>query len=341
MANFRFYGGLTPDLDKSNQSSMLNHTTLNTRQVVGRSAKTSDCSSVLDKQIQDAIAIAKANLLDVISLLESGSLSSDMQNALWIYFRDPSKATAAKVAQNLRRILTKIDQITYECEDSCSENVLGYCRYGTVLTGIGHIHLCKAVLNKDPLELSYTIIHEGAHFMNGANDTFGYYHDDGDESAETVKANSNAKLELADSYNSFVKNWKSKTPADRADARGDLSGINLSGIVQSPSGAIDLNGKPKKLMFSIKLNRGPIGLVEGVSYRWSLRDSQDRAYLLTNSLNAVLQDFKPASESVNAIINVKTRELLRERGVKSGRVLCRAQSPVFGDKLFELQIVFL
>jgi hypothetical protein len=62
---------------------------------------------------------------------------------------------------------------------------------------------------------------------------------------------------------------------------------------------------------------------------------------MTNIEGQSLFQFQPAINSVIAIINSKTRNLLKERGITSGRVLCRATSPVFGDKVFNLGVTFV
>jgi hypothetical protein len=211
-----------------------------------------------------------------------------------------------------------------------------------MITGIGNIHLCLNNLGDDAAQIAYTIIHEVAHYVLLANDSAGYYENDCAESETTVGAGTSTKLSLADSYSCFVRNLVSGNATDRANARGDLSGTNFAGITQSPEGPIDLSSSsPKKPIFAVKLTRGPLAMVTGVSYRWSLRDSQDRSYLMTDTSGNVLFQFKPAVESVLAIINSRTRSLLKERGITEGRVLCRAKSQVFGEKLFEIPVTFV
>jgi hypothetical protein len=265
-----------------------------------------------------------------------------MQNALWLYFRESSPGTAATVSKNLDDILAKLGDLSYECEDDCPETELGYIYFGTMVTGLGNIHLCMNNLKGNADNICDTIIHEVAHYVLRANDSAGYYDDDCSESEKTVAAGSSTKLSLADSYNCFVKNWISGSATDRANAKGDLAGTNLAGITQHPPGPIDLNGpSPRKLIFYMELASGRMAIITGVSYRWVLRDPQDRSYLMTDTSGNELFEFKPAAESVLAIINSRTRSLLKERGIVNGRVLCRATSSVFGDRLFEIPVTFI
>ena len=61
---------------------------------------------------------------------------------------------------------------------------------------------------------------------------------------------------------------------------------------------------------------------------------------MTDRDGNLLFQYTPARHGLSAIINSATRALLRERGVTSGRVLCRASSPVFGERLLELPVTF-
>jgi hypothetical protein len=210
-----------------------------------------------------------------------------------------------------------------------------------MLTGIGNIHLCLNNLGSDANEIAETIIHEVAHYALLADDSVGYYGNDCQESETTVSAGTSTRLSLADSYSCIIKNWRTGNAADRADARGDLTGANIAGISQGPEGSIDLNGTSRRRpLFAMKLTRGPLAQITGVSYRWILRDPQERSYFMTDIDGNTLFQFRPASESVLAIINLPTRNLLKQRRITSGRVLSRATSPVFGEKLFQLPVTF-
>jgi hypothetical protein len=101
-----------------------------------------------------------------------------------------------------------------------------------------------------------------------------------------------------------------------------------------------LSAARRKPMFSMTLVEGRLAMVTGVSYRWVLRDPQNRGYRMTDPDGHDLFEFKPSAESVNAVINKPTRDLLKQRGVTSATVTCRATSPVFGEKLFDLPITF-
>ena len=340
-------GQFKPDTDsgKKLMAHELTHVVQQTRAIKRLPAiqrfTTSDCGITQNTLINNAVTTAQTNLRTVITQLRTRPLTTDIENALWLYFRDTSATTADAVANNLDRIKSGISGLSYECENDCAENELGYTRLGTMITSLGSIHVCMNNLGADSANVANTVIHESAHYFLLANDSFGYYGNDCEESEETVRAGSSSKLSLADSYSCMVKNWINGTAFDRADARTDISGTNFAGISQSPAGVIDLNSStPKRPLFAMRLNRGPAAIVTGVSYRWSLRDDQDRSYLMTNTSGDVLFEYKPALESVLAIINRGTRNLLKERGIRSGRVLCRANSPVFGDRLFETPVSF-
>lgn len=302
---------------------------------------TSDCDPAQATLIATAVTTAQTNLRTARTALAGTPLGTDVENALWLYFRDSTAATATAVNDSLGRILSAVDQLTYECESDCDERMLGYTRLGTMLLGVGNIHLCLNNLDNDAAKVANTMIHELAHYALLATDSAGYFEDDCRESETTVAAGTSSRLGTADSYSCFVKNWVGGSSADRTETRGDLTGANIAGIQQTPPGAIDLNApSPRRPLFAMRLTRGPIAIIPGVSYRWSLRDPADNAYLMTDTSHNDLQQFRPASESVLAMINTPTRDLLKQRGITSGRVICRATSPVFGDRVFEVAVTF-
>jgi outer membrane protein OmpA-like peptidoglycan-associated protein len=307
-------------------------------------AKTSDCDTTQTGLIAAAIGNAQSNIAAVLPPLSANPVTADMQNALWIYFRDSSSGTAARVATNLGKIAAKLSSITYECENDCKDDAngveLGYTRIGTMVTGIGDIHLCMNNLKPNADDIANTIIHEAAHFVLFATDSGGYYSTDCSETESTAAAGTGTKLDTTDSYSCFVKNWLTQTAADRADTKGDLTGANIAGIQQAPPGPIDLSGPPKRPIFAMHLTRGPLAFIPGVSYRWVFRDDQDRSYVMTDTDGKSLFEFKQATESVLAIFNQPTRDLLKQRGITSGKVVCRATSPVFGDTRFEVPVTF-
>jgi hypothetical protein len=302
--------------------------------------QTADCSASESSLIASAVRTAQSRIAAVLPQLAASPLTTDMQNALWIYFRDSTAATAKKVSDNLTKISSKLGSLTYECESKCDPEELGYTRLGTMVTGLGHIHLCMKNLELDAVSIADTIIHEAAHYTLLATDSAGYYSSDCSETETTVSAGSTTKLDTADSYSCFVKNWLTATPAERANARGDITGANIAGIEQSPPGPIDLNAPRRKTLFTMKLTRGPLAIIPGVSYRWVFRDPHGRSYLMTDFDGNDLFQFKPAVESVNAALNTPTRDLLKLRGITSGVVLCRASSRVFGEMVFALPVTF-
>jgi hypothetical protein len=302
---------------------------------------TSDCGATQTSLVASAVLHAQKTIGAAASPLTVSPLSADVQNALWLYFRDSSPATASTVATNLQSISTRLSGLSFECESDCAANMLGYTRLGTVLTGIGNIHLCTNNLGATAADYADTIIHEAAHFVLNVSDAGGYFGGDCSESEDTVAAGQRTRVGSADSYNCFVANWARGSASDRANAKGDLQGSNILGIEQVPAGPIDLQAaSPRRPLFIMKLTRGPIATVTGVSYRWILRDTQDRSYKLTDTSGAELFEFNPAVESVLAMINTPTRNLLRQRNITSARVICHATSPVFGDKLFEVPVTF-
>jgi hypothetical protein len=302
-----------------------------------RRLATTDCDSKAGL-VTNAVSQAQSNIAAVLPQLAARPLSADTQNALLIYFRASSDETAATVSANLTKISAKLGAVTYECENDCPENELGYTRLGTMLTGLGSIHLCLNNLEQEANAIANTALHEVTHYTLLATDAAGYYGSDCSESETTVGAGSQTKLSTADSYNCFVENGRTGTAARRAETKGDLTGANIAGIEQTPAGPINLSASRRKLLFAMKLTRGPLAIIPGVSYRWVLRDPQNRGYRLTDTDGNDLFEFKPAAESVLAAINEPTRELLKQRGISRAIVVCRATSPVFGDKVFELPV---
>jgi hypothetical protein len=299
----------------------------------------SDCDTEQARLVSSAVAIARRNLAHVDYELH-GPLSADIQNALWIYFRDTSPTGAAKVSSNLSKLWSNLGGLSFECEDDCSTDLVGYTPLGTILTGLGNIHLCMNNLEGKVDKIADTMIHEAAHYFLLASDSYDYYDRECAETDETVQASPGGKFTLADSYNCLVRNWIEGSASARATARTDLSGASLDLINQSPPGPIDLNGPRKHPTFEIRKTDGTVATITGVSYFWSLRDS-DRPYTMTNTAGEEVHEFRPASESAVVFINTHTRNLLRERGVSSGWVRCQAKSPVFGDKEFIKPVFFI
>lgn len=320
-----------------------------TKQAPGKpatpTAKTKDCDSSQSDLISAALSKARSNIAAVLPALSASPLTPDLQNALWLYFRDSSAGTAQKVAENLRKIETKLSGISYECENDCQDDdkgtLMGYTRLGTMVTGLGSIHLCMNNLKPNADAVARTMTHEAAHFVLLATDTGGYYDSDCSESEQTVTGGPLTKLDTADSYCCFVENWQAKSAAQRTQAKKDLTGDNIAGIKQSPPGPIDLNGTHKKPIFTMLFDRGPLAMIAGVSYRWVFRDEQGRSYQMTDSDGQSLFETKPSLLSALAIFNQPTRDLLKQRGVTGGKVVCRATSPLFQDKVFEVAVTFL
>lgn len=307
-------------------------------------AKTEDCDSSQSDLISAALSKARSNITAVLPALTASPLTADLQNALWLYFRDSSADTAQKVAENLRKIESKLSGISYECENDCQDDdkgtLMGYTRLGTVVTGLGSIHLCMNNLKPNADAVARTMTHEAAHLALTATDSGGYYDSDCSESEQTVTSGTPTKLDNADSYCCFVENWLTKSGAQRTQTKKDLTGDSIAGIKQSPPGPIDLNGTAKKPIFTMTLDRGPLAQVPGVSYRWVFRDEQGRSYQMTDIDGQSLFETKPALLSVLAIFNQPTRDLLKQRGVTGGKVVCRAMSPLFMDKMFEVAVTF-
>ncbi|HEY6376810.1 MAG TPA: hypothetical protein VIX90_14915 [Edaphobacter sp.] len=129
---------------------------------------------------------------------------------------------------------------------------------------------------------------------------------------------------------------------DLANAKGDLTGANILGIAQYDPGPIDLRDRPNTTVFTVELNRdNSPAMPAGLQYRWILRDSESRSYRMTSYVgHKDLFIYRPAVESVTAVINTPTRSLLKKRGVTSGTVICHALSPLF-EKVFEFPVTFV
>jgi hypothetical protein len=81
--------------------------------------------------------------------------------------------------------------------------------------------------------------------------------------------------------------------------------------------------------------------VPGFEYRWMIKDSDSNSYLMVNFTGESLRNYKSAHDSVAGLIGLKTRALLKSRGVTSAEVHCRANIPrIKGTKLFTLPVTF-
>ncbi|HEY6376809.1 MAG TPA: DUF4157 domain-containing protein [Edaphobacter sp.] len=160
---------------------------------------TTNCDPAQTSLIANAITMAKSNVDSAIPQLTASPLNPDVQNALWLFFRDSSPATATTVAANLTKISATLDNPSYECETDCDPMQLGYIRTVGAYLGIASVHLCMNSLGGDLERTSYTIVHEVAHYTLLANDSAGYYDyvNQCGETSTTVGTNTAARLALA------------------------------------------------------------------------------------------------------------------------------------------------
>lgn len=288
---------------------------------------TVDCNAQESSVITSALSLASTRLSEAIEFLRVRPLSPRVMQSLWLFFRDHSVSVADQVMASLQRIQTRLTAVNIECENDCQEDKLGYTRFGSVITGWGNVHICMNNFNNDIDKIANTLIHELSHFVLGTSDFSAYYNDSSCfDSEATVSLGSSSRLNHADSLSCFVLSRHQHSDVEINEQWSDVTGRSIKGIQQSPTGDISLsNSQIRRPLFSVINNNNRLAIITGIDYRWSLKDAADNRYLMTAPAGKVLQQYSPSLESVNAIINRKTRDLLIARGVTSGEVLCRAQ----------------
>jgi hypothetical protein len=303
-----------------------------------------DCLVTELPSLQAAVTKALVDLDTAISKLAPRPVPTDIQDALWLAFRRNDEATADTVKAKLQAIRNGLPTATIECEqpgdigDSffCGGSTQGYTRVIPALLGLGNIHVCMrnwAACGAD--EQALIVTHEGSHRFNNTSDDGGYFDaPDCLETSETAGTLSGTRLDNADSYSCVVRYLTNTPAAVLASRAAEYRGTSLR-LVQDPPGVIDLNG-PDVFNPFFKVEGLPQS--SGFKFRWVMADDSDRRYLL----RAISGDdpFQFGDRTVT-IIGSKTRDLLKSRGVRKAKVLCRVAIPAVGDTILTLPVDFL
>jgi hypothetical protein len=316
------------------------------RQVIRRTTF-QDCTTAQEATIGTATGIAAGFLGAAIAALAADPLAPQTRDALWLAYRDDSRATARTVSGRLSAIVGGLPGATIECEQPSDTGYDFFCggadayvRIVAALLGTGHIHLCMGSWDSaSATDRAHTLIHEGSHRFNATSDE-GYFNSpDCTESADTAPLGPVSRLDNADSYACFVMMVVTGNAAALATERADFSGTTTLEIRQTPAGAIDLNAtSPRHPLFTVHRATEPALFSRpGFLYRWVIRDSDDRRYLMVGLGGE--QVFQFGEHSV-ARIGLATRALLKQRGIRSAEILCRVQIPRVGDRLLTLPVTF-
>lgn len=75
----------------------------------------------------------------------------------------------------------------------------------------------------------------------------------------------------------------------------------------------------------------------GFKFRWVIADPTDNRYLMRADTG---NPFEFGNHTAT-FIGAPTRALLKQRGVSTGKVICRAMIPTQTDRLFELPVQFV
>ena len=305
-----------------------------------------DCN---EKQIPDlkaALTQAHADLDVAITKLKVRPLTKEVQNALWLAFRDNSIATADALLLGLTKIKDRLSPEIIECEQPeslsysvgplfCSGDTQAYASH----FGIGHIHLCMDQWKENTLLYRVrTLIHEGSHLSNHIEDEAGYFGDT-DNCEERLQQSKSAKMRLnnADSQACLVYYLTHSAAEDLSATYSQFHDPALH-LAQKPEGVIDLTSKDVK---GPRFTLGGIPSAGGFQIRWILADDSDRRYLLEGLPKGDPFQFGSTELPIDiTYIPSKTRELLRSRKINTGKVLCRVLIPNEGERLFTLEVYF-
>jgi Lysine-specific metallo-endopeptidase len=302
-----------------------------------------DCTAAQLPGLRTAVTRAGTDLAAAIAALDQRPLTQAAADALWLAFRGNDEATAQDVSAKLGKIKSGLPCVNVECEqpdsfayDTFCADAGAYVRAAAALVGTGSIHVCMGFWDgAGEAYRSRTLIHEGAHRFFNAGDK-GYFADCV-ESSQTDGLTSAQRRDNADSYACVVTYLARLSPAElRLRVRG-LHGETIRGIVQDPAGAVALADPEVARPSFVLAARAGDSLPASAQYRWVIADVQDRRYLMWGDQGGV---FEFGAGNTKAHISAKTRELLRQRGIREAKVLCRVRIVGGGEFLHELTVRF-
>ncbi|HEY0608012.1 MAG TPA: hypothetical protein VGD35_00120 [Chitinophaga sp.] len=222
---------------------------------IQRESIDSSCNTSRREYIMETVTRAYGDLTAVLPMIRERPVPENVNNALWMAFRDRSPATADNVLFNIRRLQEVITSARFSCANSsndsqCTGNTYGHAPRGD-LNGV--IVLCdpKFFEEMSVYAQSRGVIHEAAHIYLSMRDR-GYFMGGGNESLCTESAhpagtfdpghtdsgtegdNPAYRLENADAYGCFVhmlRNWsRARLSRQSAAYRGDNLSIATDDI---------------------------------------------------------------------------------------------------------------
>jgi len=208
--------------------------------------------------------------------------------------------------------------------------------------GFGHIHVCTGAKewgSLDDAQRTHLIIHESIHRFGDVADK-GYYDSQGGcaDSGDTLGLRTSQLLDNADSYACLVR-LLLQSGESELEGRIKLRSGAMLVLRQSEDGDIDLNGPHAMVPYFTIGNPGANGEVDipgGMQFRWIIADDADNRYSMMGLEGPVME----YGNRGIAYIPAGTRALLRKRGIRQAKILCRALIPHVGDRLFELPVRF-
>lgn len=325
--------------------------------VVHRTAY-SDCTEEQRPSLEAAVSAGLAALGAALGRLRERPLGQHASDALWLMFRDRSERMAGYAAAVLAEMSAGLPGATIECEQPedflygwmCGEGIGGYVRIGSVITGIGHVHLCMGEWEgmSDTVRM-HAVLHEAAHLHSRTQD-FGYFNaEDCSETDATASAAATtpvgitpvSRTDNADCYACLARMlgaWSAQQVADRvAMYQGDTLRLR-----QNPPGEIDLSASEGSTVFSMGIpsvdDPGRTDVPGTFQFRWVLWDGERNEYELQGLFGGRVREFGRSQSQV--IIPAATRALLRARGVTRGTLYCRYMMVGMGERLYWLPLRF-
>jgi uncharacterized protein DUF4157 len=306
-----------------------------------------DCNPAQEKSIQSAISRALQDLDSAIIALHARPLGVHARNAMFVVFRTEDERSTLSVAQRLEKIRAGLPTATIECDQVGD---IGLCSTEGTQAFTNRInkaiHLCMGEWDDADATRHHprALIHEGAHAFAGASGPESYFDDHCEDQDETAGLPPSTRLELADGLACIVYHLTHRTAEEVAGTKELYSGEALKQLVQIRKGPISLDGPASKpYFFPFKV---PVVIATnvqqggGFAYRWRLFDDSGRHYLLRGHDNDKALDWFEFTDQTEAIIGRKTRDLLKERGVKKGVIECTVRIPERTNKTVRLDVEF-
>lgn len=318
----------------------------------------SDCSEEQEPTVRAATRAAINALGPVVSRLRQRPLTQHVSDALWLMFRDRSTRMASYVQGVLGDIYENLPGATIECEQPedlgyglmCREDAGGYVRIGSIITGIGNIHLCMGEWeDKSDAVRMHIVLHEAAH-LHARTEDYGYFNtEDCTETAATAAAATTppgitpvTRSNNADCYACLARMLGVMSASDVAARVGLYQGDTLE-IRQSPPGDINLAAGEQSTAFTVGIPAADdpmrMDIPIAFQFRWVLRDAQGNDYDMQELFGGGrVRRFGPNQTTV--IIPDATRALLRQRGVTRATLYGRYYMQGVGQRLYWLPVRF-